>query len=589
MIKATSTRWDSFTYDNFDRLTSWQDASGTEVMNYNRDGSLNNAPGNGLGNYTYTNYSRYVFNGCGGSTGAIDYIAHPVNITYNMFKDPILITRIDGYNSYAKFEYNLSYQRSYDSLWSASGFFNEARYYSEGNIVEVRIVNSSTYKFITYLDGDPYSARVIHIKQSADYWNPYTNGAINDYFYLHRDNQATIIAISNSSGIIAERRFFDAWGNLKSGGIYLTYRGYTGHEHFNLVRLIHCNARLYDPVKKMFLTPDNILQDPYNPQNYNRFGYCLNNPTFFVDADGNILWVPIIVGAVIGVWQGGTLANKSNTNPFEWDYTSGKTWSYLLAGGLIGALSAYVGSSIAASGIPFANTTAIIASSGISSIGSNLYTGGQTDIYISFGFGAYNFSKNEFDFLGKTDNTFLENFGFTFGAIANINDILAGFKPGDVILNTENRPEEGKKIDVVSHSQITKSDVNKPIPLIDWGPESPNGVSKNEIFKNVPATNKYEKLGSIAPNTENSQTINNYTTTIKGINVNRISNISKLLNKGGTYNLFWNNCVNQTSRALNLSGFINIGLHPYLLQIQAYLRSIGFRPFLFSQYTLNSK
>ena len=289
MLKATSNRWDSFTYDNFDRLTSWQDAHGTEVMNYNNDGSLNNAPGNGLGNYTYTNYSRYVFNGCGGSTGAIDYIAHPVNITYNMFKDPILITRIDGYNSYAKFEYNLSYQRSYDSLWSASGFFNEARYYSEGNIVEVRIVNSSTYKFITYLDGDPYSARVIHIKQSADYWNPYTNGAINDYFYLHRDNQATIIAISNSSGIIAERRFFDAWGNLKSGGIYLTYRGYTGHEHFNLVRLIHCNARLYDPVKKMFLTPDNILQDPYDPQNYNRFGYCLNNPLKYNDPSGNFI------------------------------------------------------------------------------------------------------------------------------------------------------------------------------------------------------------------------------------------------------------------------------------------------------------
>ena len=289
MLKATSNRWDSFTYDNFDRLTSWQDASGTEVMNYNRDGSLNNAPGNGLGNYTYTNYSRYVFNGCGGSTGAINYIAHPVNITYNMFKDPILITRIDGYNSYAKFEYNLSYQRSYDSNWSAGGYFNEGRYYSEGNIVEVRFVNSSTYKFITYLDGDPYSARVIHIKQSADYWNPYTNGAINDYFYLHRDNQATIIAISNSSGIIAERRFFDAWGNLKSGGIYLTYRGYTGHEHFNLVNLIHCNARLYDPIRKMFLTPDNVLQDPYDPQNYNRFGYCLNNPLKYTDPSGNFI------------------------------------------------------------------------------------------------------------------------------------------------------------------------------------------------------------------------------------------------------------------------------------------------------------
>lgn len=41
-------------------------------------------------------------------------------------------------------------------------------------------------------------------------------------------------------------------------------------------------------------------------------------------------------------------------------------------------------------------------------------------------------------------------------------------------------------------------------------------------------------------------------------------------------------CVSQTSRALNMSGVFNIGIHPYLLQAQMYMRSVGFRPMLFS-------
>nr|WP_232212841.1 RHS repeat-associated core domain-containing protein [Capnocytophaga sp. oral taxon 326] len=37
------------------------------------------------------------------------------------------------------------------------------------------------------------------------------------------------------------------------------------------------NARLYDPVLHRFLQPDNYVQDPFNTQNFNRYGYCLNN------------------------------------------------------------------------------------------------------------------------------------------------------------------------------------------------------------------------------------------------------------------------------------------------------------------------
>ena len=75
-------------------------------------------------------------------------------------------------------------------------------------------------------------------------------------------------------------------------------RGYTGHEHLASVGFIHCNGRLYDPALHRFLMPDNYIQDPFNTQNFNRYGYCLNNPLIYNDKNGEF-W-NLIIGAVIG-------------------------------------------------------------------------------------------------------------------------------------------------------------------------------------------------------------------------------------------------------------------------------------------------
>jgi hypothetical protein len=46
------------------------------------------------------------------------------------------------------------------------------------------------------------------------------------------------------------------------------------------------NGRLYDPLLHRFLQPDNNIQDPSNTQNYNRYGYVLNNPLKYIDPSG---------------------------------------------------------------------------------------------------------------------------------------------------------------------------------------------------------------------------------------------------------------------------------------------------------------
>ena len=58
------------------------------------------------------------------------------------------------------------------------------------------------------------------------------------------------------------------------------------------------NGRLYDPLLHRFLAPDNYVQDPYNTQNFNRYGYVYNNPLLYTDPSGEV-FVPILIGAAV--------------------------------------------------------------------------------------------------------------------------------------------------------------------------------------------------------------------------------------------------------------------------------------------------
>ncbi|MBC8883865.1 RHS repeat-associated core domain-containing protein [Flavobacterium piscinae] len=109
-------------------------------------------------------------------------------------------------------------------------------------------------------------------------------------------------------GQVVEKRHFDAWGNIvflkdQNNNNLTTFavldRGYTGHEHLQGVGLIHMNGRLYDAKVRRFLSPDNYIQDPSNTQNFNRYGYVLNNPLKYIDPSGEeiALGTAVIIGA----------------------------------------------------------------------------------------------------------------------------------------------------------------------------------------------------------------------------------------------------------------------------------------------------
>lgn len=259
---------------------------------------------NNTGTYNYTNSAKPYQNTSVTSVTTEEQAYYNsrgnLDISYNAFKAPVQIEELG--KDKLSFAYNGMLGRSamyYGSTATDKMSRPNRRYYSADGSMEINY-NSGVVELVTYIGGDAYSAPIV-LK---------SNGTTQNYFYLHRDYQGSILAVTNATGAIVEKRHFDAWGAIvkvqDGAGNNLTKltfldRGYTGHEHLQSVGLIHMNGRLYDPKLHRFLQPDNFVQDPYNTQNYNRYAYVLNNPFKYTDQNGEELVTAIVVGAVVGL------------------------------------------------------------------------------------------------------------------------------------------------------------------------------------------------------------------------------------------------------------------------------------------------
>lgn len=278
---------ESFTYDALDRLTSFKNTTGvTESQSYDNRGRITQ---NEVGTYNYSNTNKpYQNTSVTVTPDALAHyqINHEQNITYNAFKSPYQIEEVG--KDKISFTYNDNNSRSamfYGSTDTDKLLRPLRKYYSADGSMEIKHnIQTGDVEFVTYIGGDGYTAPIV-LK---------SDGTTQNYLYLQRDYQGSIVGISDETGQIVEKRLFDAWGNVlvqdEAGntlsGLTILDRGYTGHEHLQNIGLIHMNGRLYDAKLHRFLQPDNYVQDPTNTQNYNRYGYVLNNPLKYIDPSG---------------------------------------------------------------------------------------------------------------------------------------------------------------------------------------------------------------------------------------------------------------------------------------------------------------
>lgn len=355
---------ENFGYDSLQRLISWTDPNGTQSQTYDPYGRIDS--NSEVGDYKYADGNRYRKKGINlNSTGDAYYSVNQVQkISYNAYKNPVVVEQ-DGYEM-VKFAYNIHQSRSsskynFDKI---SNIYRRNKYYSDDNTVEIITNQTSSNpnigryvktRIVTYIAGGPYSAPAVYIKDFGVSDTVLREGT----HYLHRDYQGTISAISDQEGKVEERRQFDAWGNLaylEKNGVkvdpkkpdLLIERGYTGHEHFFQVGLIHMNGRMYDPKLHTFLSVDNYIQDPFNTQNYNRFGYVLNNPLMYTDPSGEFIWAVVIAGAIIGAVMGGAsyIGQAIQTGDWSWGKFGMSVLGGAVSGAIMGAITGGAGSAI---------------------------------------------------------------------------------------------------------------------------------------------------------------------------------------------------------------------------------------------------
>ena len=121
--------------------------------------------------------------------------------------------------------------------------------------------------------------------------------------YWHKDDLGSLITTTDHTGAVTQRYAYDPFGKRRyTGGSYDTFgnvdydwsptlasgtdRGFTGQEQLDDVGLVHMNGRIFDPTLGVFLQADPHVTDPGNLQNFNRYGYCLNNPMSCMDPTG---------------------------------------------------------------------------------------------------------------------------------------------------------------------------------------------------------------------------------------------------------------------------------------------------------------
>jgi RHS repeat-associated protein len=109
------------------------------------------------------------------------------------------------------------------------------------------------------------------------------------------DHLGSTTLLVNESGLEVERTEYFPYGQVQSGG--LEKYGFTGQENDIDTGLMYYGARYYSPEYRIFIQPDTLLPDPYNPQALNRYAYALNNPVKYTDPSGHI---PQVAAALVG-------------------------------------------------------------------------------------------------------------------------------------------------------------------------------------------------------------------------------------------------------------------------------------------------
>ena len=353
-------RLETYEYDKLDRLTRITagkigEAGTRQTFSYYENGNISD--NSQLGHYTYGNKPHAVSQIEPINNNVISH--NQCDVTYNLFNQPARITEGD-------YQFDLFYgadQQRNKMIKSKKDKIIDSCYYLS-KYFEIKKDASGARRY-NYIYGDN-GVVALYISTITPVIPDTTGGngpiikpddqrgaTIDGMYYIHTDHLGSYCTITNAKKQVVLRNRFDPWGNFISTSIKddkgispppdepqayeappLTYRGFTGHEHYPELKIINMNGRLYDPVIGRFFSPDKFVQIPDFSQSFNRYSYCLNNPLHYTDPSGdnfvdmffNIMAFPARLLTEGFTWLEDKMNGFSRPNGyFNWSYLAGRT------------------------------------------------------------------------------------------------------------------------------------------------------------------------------------------------------------------------------------------------------------------------
>ena len=115
---------------------------------------------------------------------------------------------------------------------------------------------------------------------------------IGDYNYYHSDHLGSTSDITDKNGNLLQHTEYTPYGEIyepASIGDVTDYL-FTGKLLDTSTDLYYFGARYYDPELGRFTQADTLVVHPHDPQDFNRYAYCRNNPINLVDPSGHGWW-----------------------------------------------------------------------------------------------------------------------------------------------------------------------------------------------------------------------------------------------------------------------------------------------------------
>jgi RHS repeat-associated protein len=276
---------EGFAYDNVNRVKNWSTSVSEDQVQYGYDdsGNLTTRTDTNPGGVTLESYN-YGERGAGphaittGPAGSYSYdssgrqISNPgaSTIAYTYFDLPAMIQSSSGVVS---FTYDALGQRVEKKTSTTDDI-------SVGGLYERRSSSSGDVN-VFYLPGDTSVLGEIVCTDDGNCAAP---------VFFHPDLLGTIDT-ATSGGVVVGREKRDPFGrsysvvNMSGPDPGVAF-GFIGEMEDPETSFVNLNHRIYDPRTGRFLSPDPLVKNFSNGQDYNRYSYAENNPLSFVDPSG---------------------------------------------------------------------------------------------------------------------------------------------------------------------------------------------------------------------------------------------------------------------------------------------------------------